>query len=313
MSNLSEYIEKVREYILQNNFNEIEVIRYIYLDLGKRFSFNLDFLFGNSKIQKQIYKSSGTQEYLNESMKTNIGICKTIAYIVDYVLNELGISCTTSIELYDDANCPHMYNIVILKNGRRFSIDLQNDLKNIQSHSCTEKFGLSTEENIPPVIQRFELEQIDRKLGYIDNENYYSDDYLYLLKSDIGYFTNFAEKVEFILNNIDIHENKEIKYSERKWHHKQILKKLFSEKELRKIHMIDCYKYASDKREYKECIIVERGKGIDVYMYLTDELKYNKISIEELAKQVKMGLVCMQGVQGLKQAVKELEERELEE
>ncbi len=74
-------------------------------------------------------------------------------------------------------------------------------------------------------MTRFEMEQMDRKLGYIDDENYYSDDYLYLLKSDIGYFTDFAEKVKFVLENIDVHENKDMQYYERKWHHKEIMRR----------------------------------------------------------------------------------------
>ena len=54
MSNLSEYIEKVKEYKKKNqNISEEELIRYVYLDLGKRFSFDLSFSFGNKKKKKE--------------------------------------------------------------------------------------------------------------------------------------------------------------------------------------------------------------------------------------------------------------------
>ena len=55
MSSLEKYIEEVKEKT--KNFSDIEKLRYVYLDLGKRFSFNLDFSFGNTekkKIKKKI-------------------------------------------------------------------------------------------------------------------------------------------------------------------------------------------------------------------------------------------------------------------
>jgi hypothetical protein len=202
-----------------------------------------------------------------------------------------------------------MYNIVIPKDGEPYSIDLQEDMENIQSHSFTKSFGLSTEERNPPVIRRFDIEQLDRKLHYIDDENYYADDYLYLLKSDIGYFTNFAEKVQFVLENIDIHENKKMQYAERKWHHEKLLKELFDVNELNKIHQIDCYQ-DGEEREYKNCIFVERAGGTDVYIYSVEENRYCKMSIQEFAKAVQNGLVNLQGIPGLRQALRQLKEND---
>lgn len=50
MSKMEQYIKKVEEFISKNkDLTEMEIIRYVYLDLGKRFSFNLNFAFGNSK------------------------------------------------------------------------------------------------------------------------------------------------------------------------------------------------------------------------------------------------------------------------
>ena len=51
MSNLTKYIEEVKKNISQQeDMTETEIIRYVYLDLGKRLSFNENFLpFGSSK------------------------------------------------------------------------------------------------------------------------------------------------------------------------------------------------------------------------------------------------------------------------
>ena len=55
MSRLSKYIEKVKKYKEQNpNFSEMELIRYVYLDLGKKFSFDINCIpFGNKEKRKK--------------------------------------------------------------------------------------------------------------------------------------------------------------------------------------------------------------------------------------------------------------------
>lgn len=313
MSNLLKYIEKVKEYKKQNkDISENELIRYVYLDLGKRFSFDLNFSFGNAKTKKKIYASSGEKEDLEYAMQSNIIICKSVSYIVEYILKNLGVNIRTVVAHNDERKYPHMYNIVTSKEGKQYIIDLQEDLENIQTHSFTKNYGLSIKSNKIPVINRFDIEQMDRKLGFIDDKHYYSDDYLYLLKLNMRYFTDFAEKVEFALGNIDIHENKNIEYAERKWHHEKLLKELFLYDELKKIHMIDCYQEDGKKREYKNCIAVERSKGTDIYMYSVEQNKYCKMTLQEFAILRQKGLIHLQGIPGLRQAVKNLKQENKE-
>ena len=189
---------------------------------------------------------------------------------------------------------------------------MQEDIENIQTYSFTPGFGASPYIGKPPVLKRFDIEKMDKKLGYIDDENYYSDDYMYLLKSDLDYFTNFEEKVDFVLENIDAHENKDIKYAERKWHHDKILKKLFSHKERNKIKIIDCYKQIENERIYKNCIAIELHERTAIYMYSEDQNKYCKMSIYDFAREVQNGLVNMEGVKGLRRALKELKQQDNE-
>ena len=223
MSKLADYVEKIKEYLNEHkDLTETDIVRYVYFDLGRKFSFNLDFAFGNSKEKVQIYKQSQSPSELEECMESDIAICKSIAKIVEYVLNELGIKVST-VQSDDNKSYPHVYNIVTTSDYGRYSIDLQRDLGNIQSQSVTQYFGLSTVDD-SQLITRFQLEQIDKKIGYIDKENYYSDDYIYLLKSHIDYLKDFSEKVKFVLENIDVYENKSVKYLERKLIMKSYLK-----------------------------------------------------------------------------------------
>lgn len=310
MGNLSEYAERIKEYKRQNpDISEEKLIRYVYLDLGQRFSFNLD-IYTNRKTRMKIYSNSKSEEDLDKVMESNIVICKSVSYILEYVLKQVGVNIRVVVDPKDTRKCPHMYNIVTPKEGEKYIIDLQDDIENIQFHSYTKRFGLSTEEDKPPVIGRLEIEQMDKELGYIDDENYYADEYLYFLKSQMDCFKDFAEKVQFALENIEFYENKKIKFPERKWRHEAILREIFSKEELHKIHIIECYQEEGENKEYKNCIAVERSRGTDIYMYSVEEGKYCKMTIQDLAKATKNGLILMQGVPGLKKAMKDLKQED---
>ena len=77
MSKLEKYIEEVKRKT--EGYSDIEKLRYVYLDLGKRFAFDLNFSFGNSRRKKEIYDHSGFQEELEKSMENNTIICKSIS------------------------------------------------------------------------------------------------------------------------------------------------------------------------------------------------------------------------------------------
>lgn len=322
MNKLEEYIEQIKKYKSQHSdISEVELIRHVYIDLGKRFSFDERFLpFGSSKARQNQYKyHSQSIKDLEECMKTNTVICKSVAYILEYILKEFGVNIRTVVEPTDQRKCPHMYNIITPENGAPYIIDLQEDMYNIQSHSFTKNFGLSTKDKKEYVISRFEQEQMDRKSGYISDGNYYSDDYLYLLKYYADLIEDFDERARFIIENIDIYDNPNMKYTDRQWHHKTILEEFFSSKEFKyrteyrpsmgKIRMIDCYKDIENQREYVNCIAIQTKDGTEIYIYNKDESRYCKISLIDFAKEVQKGLkIYDSNVPELGKALKQLKE-----
>ena len=137
--------------------SELEIIRYVYMDLGSRFSFNSEFKpFSNRKKRREIYDKCGNEKELNECMESNIIICKSASYILEYVLKALGIDITTITENKPGVDCQHVYNEITLKDGRTFTADLQDDIYNIQSHFFTKNFGLSPGDECTYIISRFE-------------------------------------------------------------------------------------------------------------------------------------------------------------
>ena len=320
MNNLDKYVERTKKYIIEHpKMTETEIIRYVYLDLGKRFSFDEKFTpFGSSKAKQNLYKyHSRNIKDLDECMETNIVICKSISYILEYILKRLGVNITTEIDKNDLKKCPHVYNRIIEKNGRIYVMDLQEDLYNIKTHYFTRNFGIDSIHNMKYVIDRFEQEQIDKKIGYISEESYYSDEYLYLLHSDVDLIEDFNEKLEFILENIDVCECPSMGYIDRQWHHKRILQEFFNKKEFdyssgnSKIRIIDCYKDVKGKRNYLNCISVQTRDYTKIYVYNKKEYKYCEMNLKAFALAIKNGLVLHNcKVPGLGKIFKSLNEEQ---
>ncbi len=322
MGNLDKYVEKVKQYVSQkDDMTELEIIRYVYIDLGKRFSFNPEFKpFGNSKKNQNLYKyHSSRLTDLEECMETNLVICKSVAYILEYILKKLGVNIETVIESNDYRKCAHVHNMITPKEGEPYIVDLQEDMYNIQSHSFTKNFGLSAIDEMTYVVSRAKQEQVDRKIGYIDYKQYYSDDYIYLLKHEADFIDNFDEKARFILENIDVYNNPNIGYIDRQWHHKTVLEELFTKKEFDyytgngKIRMIDCYKDVDNKRKYVNCISIQTKNGTEIYVYNKKEYKYCKMDLINFARAVQNGLVIHNcNIQGLNKVLKQLNEEKEE-
>ena len=84
MSNLDNYVELIKKKLEGiENLTETETARYVYLDLGKHFSFDLNYSFGNSEKKRKIYSNSRSKENLEECMESEIIVCKSLAYICE--------------------------------------------------------------------------------------------------------------------------------------------------------------------------------------------------------------------------------------
>lgn len=287
MSSLEKYIEEVKENT--ENFSDIEKLRYVYLDLGKRFSFNLDFSFGNSETKKKIYNKSHKSNELEQSMENNTIICKTSSTIYEYIMKKLGVNIKTETDDMDMRKYPHTYNVVTTKENKKYLFDLQEDMRYIKAHLRTQRFGISMQkDDKEPIINRFELEQIDKKLKYITNELYYTDEYLELIKNNM-------------------------KYADRKWRMEDLIGcdnkegLLFSQKERNKIHLIDCYIENNGKRDYKLCMAVDKKEDVDIYIFSEDTNSFEKKTLKEFAQMTENdGLVNLQKIKNLRQAQREV-------
>ncbi len=308
MSNLETYIERIKKKT--QGLSDIEKLRYVYIDLGKRFMFDLDFSFGNTKSKQKIYQKSGTLNGIEEGFEKNVIICKTVAKMYEHIMNSLGVNLRTIADDSDTKKYPHVYNIYKSKDGEIYVFDLQEDMRNIKAHLRTRYFGIQENDELQAIVSRRTLDEIDQKIGYVSKETWYTDEYLDLIKINMDGIHEFPEKVEFVLGALEGYSDKQMGYADRRWRTEDMIGIngkdgiLFSASERKKIHLIDCYKEMNGKRIYKLAIVVEYNGGPDIYLFSEDENTYKKHNLDEFADFIREGWTNMQGVQGLKQALK---------
>ena len=299
MENIEKYIEEIKEYIKRNpDITEETLIRYVFLDLAKKLSFDINFIpFGNSKTKQRIYKESFGMLKVDEALKSRIIICNSASKILELVLKSFGVNIRSVPAKNDIRKCPHVYNIVTPKSGEEeYIVDLQEDMYQVKMHGRTPNYGIS-ERTGKYVISFFEQEQMDRKIGYIDNNNYYTDDYLYLLKSAIMHMDNLYDKLKIVLENIEVLENTDLNYIDRQWYHVRILESLFDKTEfnymdsLGNIKIVDCYKDFEGNKKPINCVCLEDKEGTHIFLYNRQKYNYQEINIDNFVKAVENGLV----------------------
>ena len=303
MSNLSKYVDKIREYKRKHpDLTEPELIMYVYLDLGLRFKFDQDYFFKGTKERKKIYERSRYIDKLNGCFDDNKIICRSAAYIMQYVLTELGVKIRTIVDEEDVRQYKHVYNIITPADGsEEYKIDLQEDMIYMHYHAFTKEFGLSTDGKDRPVISREEQKRMHLKFGYITERSPYVDEYIYLFKEYIGLMDSFYDKIDFVLKNIDPIDYPSTNYWERRWKHDRFLKELFSKDDLRKLNVVEFFNRKEDGiKEYINGFFVDGPKGVVVYIYSKDDNAYRSYTIQEVAQMVKYeGLEHNQKIKGL--------------
>jgi hypothetical protein len=165
----------------------------------------------------------------------------------------------------------------------------------VQMNGRTPNYGLYPYTN-RQVITYQEQEEMDRVLGYITDDKYYTDDYLYLLKLDISCMDSLYEKVKHVLEHIEVLDNTSLNYINREWYHVRILEYLFDNifdynKESCDIKIIDTYRMIDGRRiPVNSILLTEDGKQ-HVFIYKKNKQGYKEISIEKMINYLDNGLI----------------------
>ena len=292
------------------DMSEEEIIRYVYINLGQKMDFDLHYTFGNKQERTKILRRSSSEEALDKAMEDHTIICKSLSYILERILTEFG----TSIRTVTAENGIHVYNIVKLKNGREYILDLEDDLEYIQSGAKTQAFGLPLDENKQKddkenMIDDDTLRKIDtEKIKYIP-EGYYLEDIAWMLKKAIEPGSaEFDTRLDLLLKNLEVYRDiRNVGYRERIRYHNRLMEMVLEPKDFRKIHQVDCYRVEDGEKNFQSCLVVDMPKDKrKAFLFSYEHNCYEEISMEKLAEEVKNGLNAKGGhIPGLKNYLKE--------
>lgn len=156
-------ITDILKYV-PSHYNKMEKARFLYIELGKYSHFDPLFKY---------YSMYGVYEYFNSVTNyqlPNITICVHLTNQYRHLLNSVGIKTEiekTSIDEFDGSYHPilHFYD----DDGTKHKTDLVYDLHRIQINSRTRNFA-------PDTLTETDREKLDEKIGYISENNRYTND-----------------------------------------------------------------------------------------------------------------------------------------
>lgn len=220
------------------DLNDLEKARYIYIELGKLFTFDENYVLAPAKIQDKLYKMAMEDKVdFNDlaTKKHSKALCISISNAYSLLLNRVGIEARPYQE---DLRDPHL-NTVINLGGCSYFADLQRDLLYIQSKRKTHFFGNTFAYN-NEYISDEQLAVVDSKIGYTyDGDIYLSENLPPLIEKVKGENT-LSKKVDDILKvAMNAPGASEMDYFERSSLCKSFIRKVLSIGEVYKVKKKD--------------------------------------------------------------------------
>ncbi len=280
------------------NLTQIEQARYIYLQLGKLFTFDEKYWLGNSKTRRTIYRAA-KKVHSPKDLKSNKVICVSISNTYISLLEKMGIEAE-AVHAEDDL---HVYTIFKV-DGVEYEADLQRDMKFIQANRKTRSFGREPDYSTRKLISDEQMQEMDEKFGY----TYEGDEELELLISRLGeklaHLPNMEQKIKVALKKIaDYEADTDMGFVEKMLYYEMILPDVLSSKESKKVQIMDMYVEEDGERKYTCCISANKEKNEYVrYMYSEKTGTFLPIDEQELIKLMSEGLrtVGNKKIQGLR-------------
>lgn len=293
-------INNLTENILRRmpaNLTQMEQARYIYLQLGKLFTFDEKYWLGNSKTRRMIYKSAKRIQ-TPKDLKNNKVICVSLTNMYNSLLQKMGIEAE-AVHAEDDL---HVYTIFKI-DGVEYEADLQRDMKFIQAHRKTRSFGREPDYSTRKLISDEQMQEMDDKFGY----TYEGDEYLAILidrlRDKLELLPNMEQKIKYALKKIERFEaDTDMGFVEKMLYYEMILPDVLSSKESKKVQIMDMYVEEDGERKYTCCISANKEKNEYVrYMYSEKTGTFLPIDEQELIKLMSEGLrtVGNKKIQGL--------------
>lgn len=271
---------------LPDDITDLEKVRYIYINLGKLFSYDYRIIVDESVASIPIdYTHNEIGRY-----KT----CYQISEVLMILINGLIPSCQAklierTIQGRHFAK-EHVATEVTFSDGLKIILDLTLDLANIQGGLKTKEFGFTTNSTGDyDIISLAECAQMDKKLGFIVDK--YTDDYINEFVEQISQidFSNYspAEVIDFKIKKI-----KEVFSKDFKGTHEAIryiytlFSKILSNDEFGKLKQFNLSYSNSDDFNL---MAIYSFDELGLYYSYSNELGFNKVNAQIIANLLKSG------------------------
>lgn len=291
------YKELYRKIHSYGSLNEDEIVRCIYLMIGKRVGLNYSY-HRSDAIKKWSIEQAGYSETEKGrkdiakrviSEDTLIGIESEVAILLEVVGKRFGVDIKVVKDDTENTK-PRFYNLVTRKDGSAYYVNLSRDLINIQTNGKTAYFGI--DENGTQVISDERLNDMDLLLGYISEERHYAEGDLDKLKERVASIESFPAKMNYTLSHISINPDERlVGYDGIRKRHTDIIEKVTGQSEGTEWEFVDCYSY--DKycnKVYKPIIMVRDGIHEHYYIYSEEQRIYQE-DRKAIEKELESGLV----------------------
>ncbi|MDO5568537.1 MAG: hypothetical protein Q4G04_00290 [bacterium] len=167
----NEKIKKILEGI-DNNFNELEIVRYLYIRIGKliNYDINNDFYKNDKFSFNKMTTANNIWGCISSGSASNYGV----AHLFRYLCLLCNINCEV-ITVDDKGTLANKLNIIINNKNKCLLVNLMKDIHLIQANFKTKYFGAFNNDI-----------QLDTKVGYIV-DNYNDDKIRYVIEDSPEY------------------------------------------------------------------------------------------------------------------------------
>jgi len=273
---------------MPKDLSKLEQARYVYIQLGKLFTFDEKYWLGNAKSKKKIYtRSMNGKVDIRDIKRKNKAICVSISKTYKQLLEQIGICSEIIKEDYDD---PHVF-CTIFVDGNMYKADLQRDLKYIQVQRRTRHFGRNLEE-IDRSLSDDDIRKIDQKIGFDYTGEEYINRAIMQLREELEQEEQLDVKVEKILEAVRKTPNiEDMGYVEQIVFYDWVMGKVLSSKDKNKIKD-NFFKIENGEEEkYAICLSVgDPKKGYTRFFYEQDGNRYEKIEEESFIYKLTNGM-----------------------
>ena len=154
---------------IPKGLNDIEKARFIYIKLGKFFSYDEEYITGDMFVKQYLF-DKGIKD-----IQGNKVVCTSLARIYNDLLNRVGVK--SSVVIGEGNFLGHAWNELEI-GGEKYTCSLIEDLMNIKKGFKTQYFARIDKDRIKDMKgakekSDKELKVIDDKIGYTYNRNIY--------------------------------------------------------------------------------------------------------------------------------------------